>query len=117
MGDFFISVSELADLLDSGQPPLLFDVRKPEAYAESGWLIPAARWRDPMCVAQWADEIPIASQVIVYCVHGHEVSQGVGTALRERGLAARVLAGGFAGWTEAGGVVAPAGGPDWDGKR
>lgn len=113
MGDFFISVSELAALLDSEKPPLLFNVRKPEAYADSGWVIPCARWRDPACVAQWANEIPFASQVVVYCVHGHEVSQGVGAALRDCGFDARVLEGGFAGWTEAGGVAVPAG--DLDG--
>jgi rhodanese-related sulfurtransferase len=71
LGDFFISVSDLAALLDSRQPPLLFDVRKPEAYAESGWLIPSAR------------EAP-------------------------RGIDARVLEGGFAGWAEAGGAAVPA---------
>lgn len=108
MGDFFVTVSGLASLLDRGKPPVLFDVRKPEAYAESRWLIPSARWRDPARVAEWADEIPEGSPVVVYCVHGHEVSQGVGAALRERGIEARLLVGGFADWVEAGGIVVPA---------
>ncbi len=108
MGDFFISVTGLASLLDSNKPPLLFDVRKREAYTQSGWLLPSAHWRDHTLVDQWADEIPAGSLVVVYCVHGHEVSQGAATELRERGIDARVLESGFEGWAEAGGAAVPA---------
>jgi len=38
--------------------------------------------------------------VVVYCVHGHEVSQGVTRALRTAGVDAAYLEGGIAGWTE-----------------
>jgi hypothetical protein len=38
--------------------------------------------------------------VVVYCVHGHEVSQGVTSALRTAGVDAAYLEGGIAGWTE-----------------
>ena len=108
MGDFSISVAGLANLLDSNQPPLLFDVRKPQAYMDSGWTLPSACWRDPAGVDQWAREIPEGSLVVVYCVHGHEVSQGVGTALRKRGCDARVLEGGFEAWCAARGAAVPA---------
>jgi len=114
MGEFFLSVSELANLIASRRPPLVLDVRRPEAYADSGWMISGARWRDPACVSNWAAEIPRASQLVVYCVHGHEVSQGVSAALRERGLDALVLEGGFAAWIEVGGAVVPSGGRDGD---
>lgn len=107
MGDFFISATGLKNLLDSEKPPLLFDVRKAGAYAQSGQILPGATWRDHTEVDVWAREIPPATPVVVYCVHGHEVSQGAGSALRELGVDARVLEGGFEGWREAGGVVVP----------
>ena len=43
--------------------------------------------------------------MVVYCVHGHNVSQGAAAALRARGVYARVLAGGIEGWRDAGGVL------------
>jgi hypothetical protein len=39
--------------------------------------------------------------VVVYCRHGHEVSQDVTRSLRAAGIDASYLAGGIAGWTEA----------------
>jgi rhodanese-related sulfurtransferase len=45
-----------------------------------------------------------ASAVVVYCVHGHEVSQGVAAVLQQRGIAARYLEGGIEeGWRTVGG--------------
>ena len=44
--------------------------------------------------------------VVVYCVHGHEVSQNAAKALRELGMAAQFLDGGLEeGWKAAGGKV------------
>jgi len=42
--------------------------------------------RDPETVATWAKELPRASTVVAYCVHGHDVSQGVATALNGNGI-------------------------------
>ena len=46
----------------------------------------------------WAKSLPSAKAVVVYCVRGHEVSQGAAAALNEAGIAARYLEGGFEGW-------------------
>ena len=43
--------------------------------------------------------------VVVYCVHGHEVSQGVCQTLRDDGYQVRFLEGGIESWTESGGPV------------
>jgi len=40
-------------------------------------------------------ELPRASRVVVYCIHGGEVSRGVAQALRERIPSAQVLQGGI----------------------
>ena len=108
MGDFFIPASDLRDLLKTRAPFLLFDVRKREAFAASGRMVPGAVWRDHARVNAWAGEIPARMPVVVYCVYGHEVSQGAGARLRELGVEARVLEGGFEGWREAGGTTVPA---------
>ena len=42
------------------------------------------------------------SRVVVYCVHGHEVSQGIAAALSEDGLDAGYLIGGIEGWSSLG---------------
>lgn len=81
---------------------LLLDVRRAAAYAASSVRIPGADWRDPSSVAQWAGELPQGAEVVVYCVHGHEVSQSTAQQLREAGFNARFLRGGIDGWQAAG---------------
>lgn len=98
-----VSPQQLQDLLDSDHPPLVIDVRRCAAYlADSGILAGALR-RDPDRVGLWAGELPQASAVVVYCVHGHEVSQGVAGALERVGISARYLEGGLESWKAAGG--------------
>lgn len=80
---------------------LVLDVRKEPAFRASGSMIPAASWRHPFEVDSWADGIEGA--VVVYCVHGHEVSHGVAAYLRARGIDARYLEGGFEAYVESGG--------------
>ena len=101
-----ISFSELQAAIRSGQPPLVIDVRKRPAYIAAPDMITGALRRDPELVSSWTKELPSASTVVVYCVHGHEVSQGVAKALNERGVAARYLEGGLEeGWKAAGGEL------------
>ena len=99
-----ISFSELQAAIRSGQPPLVIDVRKQPAFIAATDMIAGALRRDPERVASWAKELPGASTVAVYCVHGHEVSQGIARALTERGIATRYLEGGIEeGWRAASG--------------
>ena len=109
MGDFFVSPTGLKALLDSGAPPLILDVRKRAAFDESGVMLPGAVWRNPNELTRWIGDLAKDAALVVYCVHGHEVSQGAGQTLRDAGFDARVLAGGFEAWREAGGEVVPAG--------
>jgi Fe-Mn family superoxide dismutase len=81
---------------------LLIDVRRAPLFEQSSQKLPGAVWRDPAAVEQWAGELPRDREVIVYCVHGHEVSQAAASRLRERGLRARYLSGGLEGWRAAG---------------
>ena len=77
---------------------LVVDVRRAAAFRDAGEMIAGALRRDPEAVGDWAKTLPRASSVVVYCVRGHEVSQGVAKALAERGLHARYLEGGIDAW-------------------
>lgn len=102
-----ITASELKSALTGGKPPLVIDVRRPPAFRSAPDMIAGALRRDPAAVAAWAKELPRASSVVAYCVHGHEVSQGAAKALRDLGIAARYLGGGLEeGWKAAGGAIA-----------
>jgi hypothetical protein len=68
-------------------------------------MLSGALRREPDEAGAWAKSLPAASAVVVYCVHGHEVSQGAAAALQETGIAARYLEGGLAGWKEAEGAL------------
>jgi len=104
--DASITAFQLKSALAGGQPPLVVDVRKPPAFRAAPDMAAGALRRDPGAVAAWAKELPRASSVVAYCVHGHEVSQGVAKTLRELGIAARYLEGGLEeGWKAAGGEL------------
>lgn len=86
--------------------PLVIDVRREAAFQSAPDLIVGAVRHDPATVADWAATLPAAQHIVVYCVHGHEVSQDAAKALRERGLPAQFLEGGLEAWRAAGGAVA-----------
>src|SRR3989475_13240307 len=99
----FISTREVLSALQGGQPPLIIDVRREQSFRAATDMIAGALWGDPEGVALWGGELPRASRVVAYCVHGHEESQGVAKALAEHGIAAKILKGGIeAGWEAAG---------------
>ena len=105
--DAFITSPDLQSALRGRDSPLVIDVRRKPAFRAATELIAGALRRDPESVATWATELPSASNVVVYCVHGHEVSQGVAKALNERRIAAQYLEGGIEeGWRAVGGELA-----------
>ena len=89
-----ISSSDLRAAIAGSKPPILIDVRRRAAFQEADSMISGALRREPDQVRAWAKSLPKASAVVVYCVHGHEVSQGAAAALSEAGIAARYLEGG-----------------------
>jgi len=99
--DASISSTDLRERLRSSEPPLVIDVRREARFRESSYVVKGALRRDPERVAEWASTLPRAASVIVYCVHGHEVSQNVA-----RALGARYLEGGIEHWKEDGGELA-----------
>jgi len=97
-----ISSSDLYARLGTASAPLLLDVRRDQAFTEDGGLIIGALRRSPGNVERWSKDLIAGRPVVAYCVHGHEVSQGVAESLRQAGLDAAYLEGGIAGWRERG---------------
>ena len=100
-----VSVPALRELLDGPEPPIVLDVRRPQAFAESPETIPGAIRRLPDSVDSWVDELPQNCRVVAYCVLGHQVSQGVVARLEERGIKASFLEGGIEQWKTDGGPL------------
>jgi rhodanese-related sulfurtransferase len=96
--DAGISAANLRQALSSSEPPLVIDVRRNERFQESPYLIKGALRRDPAQVSDWKKTLPRSASVVVYCVHGHEVSQNAA-----RALGAKYLEGGIEHWREEGG--------------
>jgi rhodanese-related sulfurtransferase len=102
-----ITANDLKSALAGRHAPLVIDVRRPPAFRAAPDMAAGALRRDPAAVSSWVRALPRAASVVVYCVHGHEVSQNAAQALREAGIAARFLEGGLEeGWRAAGGEVA-----------
>ena len=95
------SVSQ-ADLQGSSKTTSLFDVRRAGVFEQATQVLPNAQWRDPATVAQWAADVPPGSEVVVYCVYGHEVGRSTALRLRAQGINARFLKGGIDEWQKAG---------------
>ncbi len=93
-----VSPAELKKLLDRSANIKVLDVRRREHRVEVEHPIPGAEWKDPEQIGEWSKEFGDDGEVIVYCVHGHNVSQGARDFLRERGLRSRIVAGGIEAW-------------------
>jgi rhodanese-related sulfurtransferase len=94
---FSISARDLYDRMGGATAPTIVDVRTSAAFdADETMLAGAVRvpLADIETYAKSADR-----RVIVYCVHGHEVSQNAAATLRTAGMDARYLEGGIDGWT------------------
>ena len=93
---FSISPFDLGQNIRNGRAPLLLDVcRTPRFTANTHMLANATRCA-PEDVPAYA-AAHRAGDVVVYCVYGHEVSQGAAASLRAAGWNAQFLAGGMEG--------------------
>lgn len=102
-----ISVATLSSCLTGSNKPVLIDVRRQGARNASAMTVENSIWRDPALWLNWKDEVAaLSGQVVFFCVHGHEVSQGLSAALCAMGKDAKYLEGGFSEWQKVGLPVA-----------
>ena len=97
-----ITTPELALWQRSEFPHTLIDVRRALARQTSGSEIAGGHWEDPALWLDWKDTVPADRIAVLYCAHGHELSQGLVAALCAMGLDARYLDGGIDAWKAAG---------------
>ena len=95
-----ISAQDLYSSIGTAVAPVVIDVRRAAAFAADNRMIVGAIRRDPKKVQDWLQHLPRGRAVVVYCVHGHEASQGAASALQVTGVDARYLEQGIAGWAE-----------------
>src|SRR5450432_1738035 len=96
-----ISVAQLSRIIGLPGTPLLVDVRPCDERGSSRHVLPTARPMKAHTVAAWAHSFS-GRRVIVYCRDGGNVSQGTAAWLRQAGIDAQTLEGGFEAWREAG---------------
>ncbi|MDA1101282.1 MAG: chromate resistance protein [Proteobacteria bacterium] len=100
-----ITANELIRRIGTPFAPLIFDVRRAETFAAADRVIAGARWRDHGTAAQWGPALTPRSNIVVYCVHGHQISQSAAASLRGNGLNAQYLEGGIEGYLANGGMT------------
>lgn len=107
MGESLSSIStrELLTLIGARHCPIIVDVRRPQVYETADTVIPTARWRDLQHIEAWIDDLPDEADIVVYCLHGHQMSQGAAAWLRAHGRRARHLAGGLEAYRQGGGPL------------
>lgn len=96
-----ISLSDLSLTHGTALAPLIVDVRREPAFRDAQTLIAGATWRDPERVSTWSRYLPRHRRIVVYCVHGHEVSKNTASALAAEGFSVASLEGGIEAWKEA----------------
>lgn len=97
-----ITPQALAARIGTSCAPRIVDVRRREVFEASATMVPGARWLDHRELDIHAAGWSVGREVVVYCAHGHALSQGAASQLRARGIAARVLDGGIDGYLESG---------------
>ena len=110
-----ISVDQLARLVGTPGAPVLLDVRPEDAVNADQHLIPASRHHTLEEIEGLAPGLAGQGRpVVVICQHGGPRSHGAAALLRQLGVGAEVLDGGFEAWRQKRQGVVPmalAGGP------
>jgi rhodanese-related sulfurtransferase len=100
-----LTCAALKALAASRESITVLDVRRRPAFETDPRLIPGSVWKDPEQVTNWAAGLNREGSIVVYCVHGHEVSHGAVDRLRALGFQAALLEGGIDAWKASGGAV------------
>jgi rhodanese-related sulfurtransferase len=95
-----ISPDKLARLIGTPRAPALIDVRTEKDFAADPRLIPGTLRRSHETAAEWGEQF-VGRSAVVSCQRGQKLAEGTAAWLRNAGVAAEVLEGGFEGWKAA----------------
>jgi rhodanese-related sulfurtransferase len=99
---YFITPQQLWLRIGTADAPMILDCRRRAIYDEGQGVIPTAVWHQPETYRQWAPALATGRSIVIACRYGHQLSQMVAADLRQRGIAAQVLEGGYQAWGDAG---------------
>jgi rhodanese-related sulfurtransferase len=96
-----ITVPQLSRLIGLPHLPAIIDVRADEEFASDPTLIPGSRRRAASAHVPWGSEYTGQSVIVVY-KDGLHLSQGIGAMMRQQGIDAQTLEGGYDSWRDSG---------------
>ncbi|QPC88431.1 sulfurtransferase [Mesorhizobium sp. NBSH29] len=100
-----ITVQKLISLVGTDRCPMIVDVRRSAVFQVASTRIAGAVWRNHMDPQDGLMHLYPRGPLVVYCVHGHNVSEIAAAKLAAAGVEAAVLEGGIEAWIAAGGPV------------
>ena len=105
--DRVISHVDMKKTLERPDGVTILDLRRNTDYDKDTLTMPAARRFDPDKIAEWSGTLPKDKEILLFCAHGRSISNASVDYLTKHGYKARLIAGGFDTWKEAGGATAP----------
>jgi superoxide dismutase, Fe-Mn family len=100
-----ISVEEVREMMASGKPVQVIDVRPGASVSRTQDIADGIPWRDPEQIQQWMGELSKSDPVVVYCAYGFHVGCKTAIKLREAGFDAKYMNSGHSGWKAIGAPV------------
>ena len=100
-----IAVEEVRELLASGKPVQVIDVRPRHFVSRQQDIAADVPWRDPEQIQSWIGELSKSEPVVVYCAYGFHIGCKTAIKLREAGFDAKYMNSGHSGWRAVGGPV------------
>jgi Fe-Mn family superoxide dismutase len=100
-----VGVEEVRDMLASGKPVQVIDVRPRHFVSRQQDIAAEIQWRDPDQIQQWMGELSKTEPVVVYCAYGFHIGCKTAIKLREAGFDAKYMNSGHSGWRAVGGPV------------
>ena len=101
-----ISHAEMKKTLEKPDGVVILDLRRHADYDKDTVTMPTSRRFDPDKIAEWSGALPKDKEILLYCAHGGSISNASVDYLTKNGYKARLIAGGFDGWKDAGGATA-----------
>jgi rhodanese-related sulfurtransferase len=100
-----ISHEDMAKVLAQPDGAVILDLRRNADYDKDTLTMPAARRFDPHKIAEWSGALPKDKEILLFCAHGRSISDASVDFLTKQGYTARLVAGGFDSWKDAGGAT------------
>lgn len=100
-----ISHADMRKVLAQPDNAVILDLRRPADYDKDTVTMPGARRLDATKIAEWSGSLPKDKEILLFCAHGRSISNASVDYLTKNGFKARLIAGGFDGWKDAGGAT------------